>query len=114
MERFLEFLNRVDEKLYRKRMVRDGKLVQKWKTDKPGVYRVEYDKNGKASEVRMTHDEILARERGQKIAKTKREGQEKTIEKDRKNSFRVRKQSGLKHYNKEFPDVNSENDESAE
>jgi hypothetical protein len=114
MERFLEFLNRVDEKLIRKRMVRDGKVVQKWKTDKPGVYRVEYDENDKPKEVRMTKTEILNRERGQKTAKTKREGQEKTIEKERKNSFRVRKQSGLKHYDKEFPDVNSENDESAE
>ena len=112
MERFLEFLNRVDERMYRKRMVRDGKVVQKWKTDKPGVYRVEYDKDGKPTEVRMTKTEILNRERGQKTAKTKREGIEKTIEIERKNSFRVRKQSGLKHYNKEFPDVNSENDES--
>lgn len=114
MIRFLEFLERVDEGMLRKRMVRDGKVVQKWKTTRPGTHRIEYDENHNPHEVRMTPEEIKKREMGQKTGENKREAVRGTIEKKRKLSFNVRRRSGLKKYDKKFPDVNSEHDESAE
>ena len=108
LRRFLDFIN---EAMKQKKMVRDGKVVKKWKTTRPGTHRIEYDENGKPREVRMSAEEIRNRERGQKVGKLKRDSKEKIIQARRAKSFKVRDRSSeLEHYNQEFPDVNSEHD----
>lgn len=95
----------LDEALKRKFVVRDGKRVAKWKTTRPGKYRVEYDSNGVPKEVRITATERRNRKRGQRKGKIKRKAKVANIEKKRKRSFRARRNMGMGHYNKEFPDV---------
>lgn len=116
MYRFIEFLDThpelLSEAMKKKRMVRDGKPVYKWKTDKPGVNRIEYDEYGNPREVRMTPEEIRNRKKGRKSAISQIEGKRDMIELKKKQSMNVRKKVGLKHYNKKFPDVNSEHDDS--
>ena len=125
MKRFLEFINEnqnLNEALKRKKMIRDGKVVNKWKTTEPGVKRVEYDEYGNPREVRMTPQEILHRKRGgntsEEGARGRITGQKKRAAKEtnRKRSWEIsmkkRKSSGLKRYDKKFPDVNSEHDDS--
>lgn len=125
MKRFLEFIDdnkELNEALKRKKMIRDGKVVTKWKTTEPGVKRVEYDEYGNPREVRMTPQEILHRKRGGESSdpgamgrvtgERKREAKEPTRERKWQLSMKKRKSAGLKHYDKKFPDVNSEHDES--
>lgn len=125
MKRFLEFINEdqeLNEALQRKKMIRDGKVVTKFKTTEPGVKRVEYDEFGNPHEVRMTPKEILNRKRGGSSSEAgkrgritgekKRAAKEPTRERKWENSMKKRKSAGLRHYNKKFPDVNSENDNS--
>ena len=125
MQRFLEFINEnqdLNEALMRKKMIRDGKVVTKFKTTEPGVKRVEYDKFGNPHEVRMTPQEILNRKRGgasseegargRITGEKKRAAKEPTRERKWQNSMKKRKSAGLKHYDKKFPDVNSEHDDS--
>lgn len=114
MLRFLEFqkYNKLEESLKKKKMIRDGKVVQKWKTTRPGTHRAEQDEFGNWHEVRMTPEEILNRKRGRRMADSKIEGQRDQIEKKKQLSMERRKVSDLRHYNKEFPDVNSEHDAS--
>lgn len=125
MKRFLEFINEnqeLNEALKRKKMIRDGKVVTKFKTTEPGVKRVEYDEYGNAHEVRMTPQEIMNRkrgsadsepgERGRITGQKKRAAKEPTRERKWQLSMKKRKAAGLKHYNKKFPDVNSEHDDS--
>ena len=127
MKRFLEFINEdreLNEALKKKKMIRDGKVVTKWKTTEPGVKRVEYDEYGNPSEVRMTQQEILHRKRGggdtsepgkrgRITGQAKRAAKEGSREKSWQKSMKLRKSAGLKHYNKKFPDVNSDHDNSS-
>lgn len=125
MKSFLEFINEnaeLNEALQRKKMIRDGKVVTKWKTTEPGVKRVEYDEFGNPREVRMTPQEILRRKRGGDTSEPgargritgekKREAKEPTREKKWQQSMKKRRSAGLKHYDKKFPDVNSDHDSS--
>jgi hypothetical protein len=125
MMRFLEFLNEnceLNEALKRKKMIRDGKVVTKWKTTEPGVKRVEYDEFGNPREVRMSPQEILHRKRGGETSEDgargritgqkKREAKEPSRKKKWEQSMKKRRSAGLKHYDKEFPDVNSDHDNS--
>lgn len=113
---FLEFIESegmLTEAMKRKRMVRDGKVVQKWKTTQPGTHRIEYDKNGNPHEVRMTAEEIRNREKGRRVGQKKADARETEKVKKQQMSMKVRKRTaGLKHYDKKFPDVNSEHDKS--
>lgn len=125
MLRFLEFTKEnqeLNESLKRKKMIRDGKVVTKWKTTEPGVKRVEYDEYGNPREVRMTQQEIMHRKRGgdssedgargRITGQKKRAAKEATRKKSWEQSMKKRKAAGLKHYDKKFPDVNSEHDNS--
>jgi len=125
MLRFLEFTKEnqeLNESLKRKKMIRDGKVVTKWKTTEPGVKRVEYDEYGNPREVRMTQQEILHRKRGgdssedgargRITGQKKRAAKETARKKSWEQSMKKRKAAGLKHYDKKFPDVNSEHDSS--
>jgi hypothetical protein len=125
MKSFLEFINEneeLNEAIKRKRMIRDGKVVTKWKTTEPGINRVEYDEYGNPREVRMSTQEILHRKRGGETSEQgargritgerKRAAKEQTREKKWQLSMKKRKSAGMRHYDKEFPDVNSENDSS--
>lgn len=114
MKRFITFIESEDllsEAMKRKRMVRDGKIVQKIKTTRPGTHRIEYDEYGNPREVRMTNQEILNREKGRKVGQRKADAKETTKVRKRENSMKIRRQSSeLRHYNHKFPDVNSEHD----
>ena len=114
MKRFITFIESEDllsEAMKRKRMVRDGKVVQKIKTTRPGTHRIEYDEYGNPREVRMTTQEILNRERGRKVGQRKADAKETQKVHKRENSMKIRRQSSeLRHYNHKFPDVNSEHD----
>lgn len=125
MLRFLEFTKEnqeLNESLKRKKMIRDGKVVTKWKTTEPGVKRVEYDEYGNPREVRMTQQEIMHRKRGgdssedgargRITGQKKRAAKETARKKSWEQSMKKRKAAGLKHYDKKFPDVNSEHDSS--
>lgn len=110
MKRLLDFLN---EGMFRKKMVRDQKVVTKWKTDRPGTHRIEYDEYGNPHEIRMTKEEIRNREKGRKTGKVKGMYDRDHRSKEKEVSMEKRHlSSDLKHYDKKFPDVNSEHDES--
>ena len=97
-------LNKLEESIKMKWVVRNGKRVRKVKTTKQGKYRIQYDSNGKPREVRITAKERMKRKLGQRKAKIKRKAQTAKIERKRERSFITRKNSGLKKYNKKFPD----------
>jgi hypothetical protein len=62
--------NNLTERVQRKKVIRNGKRVIKWKTNKPG-YRVVKSGN-RIKEVRMTPQEKLKRKRAQRKASVKR------------------------------------------
>lgn len=95
----------LDEALKIKYVVRNGKKVKKWKTDRQEKYRVEYDVNGKPREVRITNKERRKRRMGQIKGKLKRKAKDGLIQKKREHSFKQRKNMGL-DYNKKIPDKN--------
>lgn len=110
MKRLLEFLS---EGMFRKKMVRDQKVITKWKTDRPGTHKIVYDEFGNPHEERMTHEEIKHRELGRKSGKVKNMYDREHRSKEKELSMHKRElTSDLKHYNKQFPDVNSEHDNS--
>ncbi len=80
--------NYLFERIKKVRVVRNGKRMIKFKTDKPG-YRVQKVGNI-AKEVKMKPDEIRKRERGQRIAAKKRKGKQATSQKKRKLSLKKR------------------------
>lgn len=101
---FEEYVEDLTEALKKKRVVRHNKAVWKWKTTRPGKYRVEYDANGKPKEVRITAKERKNRKLGQRKGKIKRAAKMKMIELKRKKSFKARVNMGLA-YNKKLPDI---------
>lgn len=101
----MNFEQYIDEALKVKYVVRKNRKVKKWKTDRPGKYRVEYDENGKPKEVRITAKERRNRKLGQRKGKLKRQAKMDLIKKKQKKSFVARKNMGLA-YNKKLPDIN--------
>ncbi len=111
MDRFYEFL--INEGMHRKKMIRDGKVVVKWVTDKPGVTEIQYDQFGNPHEERIPAEKIKAMKDAARKNKSKREGAMAQREVHKAMSMNKRRHDpDLKHYDKEFPDVNSEHDQS--
>lgn len=119
---FIE-VDSLEESMFRKKMIRDGKVTYKWKTSKPGINKIQYV-NGVPREVKMSAEEIRHRKsgggenavpgtRGQVSGKMKRKGKASTIQSKRLASMKARRSNGLSHYNKVFPDINSEHDDSS-
>ena len=99
-----EHENAINERLIKKSVVRDGKKITHWVTDKPNC-RVQYDKNHNPREHIITPTERKHRELAQKLrGKVKRQGQMKNIQKQRLRSFKQRDMLGI-DYNKEIPDI---------
>lgn len=99
-----EHENAINERLVKKTVVRDGKKITHWVTDKPG-FRVQYDKNHFPHEKKITPTEQKRRDLAQKLrGKVKRQGQMKNIQKQRLISFKQRDLLGI-DYNKEIPDI---------
>ena len=102
----MNFNDYLNEALKIKYVVRDKKRVKKYKTTRPGKYRVEYDANGKPREVRITAAEKRHRKIGQRKGKIKRAAKMNLIKLKQKKSFVARKNMGI-HYNKKLPDINN-------
>lgn len=116
MLRLLQFLNEnkeLNEKLFRKRMIRDGKVVTKWKTDKPGVRTVKFDEYGNPHEEKLDPQEIKNRKQAHRDhAGNYERGIKKRAPKEKLADQMRRRTPDLKHYDKKNPDVNSEHDDS--
>lgn len=83
----------IDEAIKRRRVIRNGKRVLKYKTNKKN-YRVKYV-NGRPREVRMSPSERRKRKRAQRRAVRKRRAKRATIKRKQKLSNRKRT-SGMK------------------
>ena len=101
----MNFEDYINEALKVKYVVRKNKKIKKWKTDRPGKYRVEYDENGKPREVRITAKERRNRKIGQRKGKIKRQAKMNLIKMKQKKSFKARQNMGMA-YNKKLPDIN--------
>lgn len=102
----MNFEEYVNEALKVKYVVRNNRKVKKYKTTRPGKYRVEYDENGKPKEVRITATERRNRKIGQRKGKIKRAAKMNLIKLRQEKSFRARKNMGMAKYNKKNPDKN--------
>ena len=102
----MNFEEYVNEALKVKYVVRNNRKVKKYKTTRPGKYRVEYDENGKPREVRITATERRNRKIGQRKGKIKRAAKMNLIKLRQEKSFRARKNMGMAKYNKKNPDKN--------
>lgn len=98
-----ESVQDLDEKLVMKPVVRDGKKIKHWVTNKPG-YRVQYDKNHQPREVKISAKEKKNRKLAQKKASIKRQSEMKLLQKKRLKSFKIRDRLHL-DYDKENPDI---------
>jgi len=78
----------IDDALKRVKVVRQGKRIIKWKTDKPGFKVVMV--NGRPKEVKITPKEKLARAKGQRRGKVKRRSTKAKSAQRRKRSLRLR------------------------
>lgn len=108
---FNEYIeDQMNEALYVKYVVRGNKKTKKWKTTRPGKYRVEYDENGKPREVRITAAERRNRKLGQRKGKLKRAAKMDLIKRKQEKSFTARKNMGMAKYNKKRPDINVSRD----
>ncbi len=81
----------LDESVRRKRVVRGGKRVVKYKTNKKG-YKVVYS-NGRPREVRIKPQERRKRKKGQRRAVRKKRAKKTQIARRRKRSMRKRTSS---------------------
>ena len=81
----------VDESVRRKRVVRGGRRVVKYKTNKKG-YKVVYT-NGRPREVRIKPQEKRKRKKGQRRAVRKKRAKRAQINRRRKRSLRKRTSS---------------------
>lgn len=112
VEQEIERADILSERMFRKAVVRKGKKVYKWKTDKAGKYRIQFDKNGRPKEVRMSKGEKLKRSRGQNLkGKIKRKGKKNKTIYQKMRSFIARKNAGLGHYDLKNPTKNPSRDE---
>lgn len=93
----------LNEVLKVKYVVRDNERIKKWVSDRPEMFKVQYDKYGNAKEVRIEPQERLNRKLGQRTARLKRGAKQSVITKKRKKSFSSRKNVGLAKYNKKAP-----------
>lgn len=91
MDEAVDGIETVEESVRRRRVVRNGKRVVKYKTNKPG-YRVKYV-NGRPREVRMKPQETRKRKKGQRRAVRKKRSKRATINRKRKRSMRKRTSS---------------------
>lgn len=98
-----ESVQELDEKLVMKPVIRDGKKIKHWVTNKPG-YRVQYDKNHQPREVKISAAEKKNRKLAQKKAAAKRKSEMNLLQKKRLKSFKIRDQLHL-DYDKENPDI---------
>lgn len=81
----------INERLVKKVVIRKGKKIKKWKSDRPG-YRTELDPDsGRPKEVRMNPAEIRKRIKGQRKGKIKRKAKKAQIQIKRKISQKKRK-----------------------
>lgn len=85
----------LNERLSRKMVIRKGKKLRKWKSDREG-YRVVKSKTGMPKEVRMTAAETRKRKLAQRKASKKRKSTQATSKVRRSISNRKRKSAGLK------------------
>ena len=89
-------LQHLFERLEKEKVVRDGKLKIKYKTDKADKgYKVSVDNEGHAREERMTPREINDRKRQQRRAQLKRNTKFPQMTRNRLRSMRVRRSQGL-------------------
>jgi len=77
----------IEERLVRTRVVRKGRRVIKWKTDRPG-YKVAFV-SGRPKEVRIKPAERIKRKKGQKAGKRKRVAKKSQAAIRRKRSLRL-------------------------
>lgn len=83
----------IDEAVKKKYVIRNGKKVTKFITNKPNA-RIEMQ-NGRAKEIRMMPQEILKRKRAQKRAQIRRKSKINKMQIKRKKSLKKRKMLGL-------------------
>lgn len=98
VEQQIETADILSEGMFKKAMVRKGKKVIKWKTTRPGKYRIQFDKNGKPKEVRITATEKRKRKRGRILGKIKSKAKAKVAALFRHRSEIARRNAGLAHY----------------
>jgi len=101
----MNFDDYLNEALKVKYVVRDRKKVKKYKTTRPGKYKVQYDANGKPHEVRLTTKEKRNRHIGHIKGKIKLQSKMQLAKKRQKMSMVARQNMGIK-YNKKLPDIN--------
>lgn len=90
-------LEHLFERLFRDKVIRDGKRTTKFKTDKAeDGYKVSVDNEGHAREVKMGPKEIVDRQRQQKKAQRKRTPNLKNMTRKRLRSMLTRRNQGLK------------------
>jgi len=86
----------LNERLFKKIVVRGGKKIKKFKSDRPG-YRVVLDPStGRPKEVRMKAAEVRKRKKSQKLGAIKRKAKQATARIKRAISKRKRATFGLK------------------
>lgn len=89
-------LNRLFERLYKDRVIRDGKTKIKYKTDRADDgFKVSVDNEGHAREEKMSPQEMVKRKRQQRIAQRKRDPKLNQMTRKRLRSARMRRQRGL-------------------
>lgn len=87
------FEDAITESIKKKFVIRDGKKVTKYITDKENT-RIEMQ-NGMPKEIRMMPQEILKRKRAQKVAQIKRKSKMSKMQTKRTKSLKKRKSMGL-------------------
>lgn len=83
----------IDESVKKKFVIRNGKKVTKFVTNKPNT-RIEMQ-NGRPKEIRMMPQEMLKRKRAQKRAQIRRKSKINKMQIKRKKSLKKRKMLGL-------------------
>ena len=83
----------LDESVKKKFVIRNGKKVTKFVTNKPNT-RIEMQ-NGRPKEIRMMPQEMLKRKRAQKRAQIRRKSKINKMQLKRKKSLKKRKMMGL-------------------
>lgn len=75
----------LNERAYRKKVLRNGKLVWKWKTDRYGYKIID------GKEVKMSASELRARKKGAKKGARKRKATKSSFLRKLKKSMKMRK-----------------------
>lgn len=85
----MELETLLNERRYRKKVLRNGKLIWKWKTDRPRYKIVD------GKEVRMKQSEMRARKRSARRGKRKRKAKSSIIQYKMARARRRRQQLGF-------------------